>query len=162
VATKTQTRAIMRKAATLYGHSIKSKQIEIKREKDKLAALRASELSMTLLLAVLIEKLNSIELGGWISSLGTDVEPRIYACLHVNADGFKNPDVVRTLDFLTGEFPEVTSKDGDYSLSRCYKFRKEKLTLDFTVYVNDDSPTCRRIEIGEETIKVKKYKIECD
>jgi hypothetical protein len=162
MATKTQTRAIMRKAVNFFDQSVKSKKAEVKQQQEKLTALQAARLSMTLLIAALIEKLGDIDLDGWIAPVGYDVNQRMLVCLHVTADGFKNPNVVRTLEFLTKEFPEVTSKDSAHFLSRCYKFSKEGVTVDFTVYVDNESPTCRREEIGEETVTVKKYRIVCD
>jgi hypothetical protein len=36
------------------------------------------------------------------------------------------------------------------------------MDVEFDVQVKDDSPTCRRVVIGQETIVKEKYKIECD
>ena len=157
-----QTRAIMRKAQALVGNSIKQKKEEIKREQNKLRAIQDAQLSMTLLFGVLIQKLGGLELNGWFSPIGFGETQKIMAFLYVTANGFKHPDVVRTLEFLTGEFPDVKSKDAEYSLSRCYSFEKPEMKVEFTVYVEGENPTCRRVEIGEETTTRKKYRIVCE
>lgn len=159
-----QTRAIMRKAQALMNNSLKQKREEIKREQNKLRALQDAQLSVTLLFGVLIQKLGALELQGWISPIGYGETQKLMAFLYVTADGFKNSDVMHALEFLTGEFPDVKSKDSEYSLSRCYTFEKQGMKLEFTVYVEGESPTCRREEIGEETQTVtrKKYRIVCE
>ena len=157
-----QTRAIMRKAQTLVNRSLKEKREDVKREQNRLRALQDAQLSVTLLLGVLIQKLGSLELSGWISPIGFGEAQKIMAFLYVTADGFKHPDVVRALEFLTEEFSDVETKDSEFSLSRSYKFHKAGMSVEFTVYVEGENPTCRREVVGEETITRKKYRIVCE
>lgn len=157
-----QTRAIMRKAQALVNRSIREKREDAKREQEKVRFLQNVQLSATLLLGVLIQKLGSLELHGWLSPIGFGENRKLMAFLYVTADGFKNADVVRALEFLTEEFSDVETKDSEFSLSRAYKFHKSGMSVEFTVYVEGENPTCRREEIGEETVVRKKYRIVCE
>ena len=47
-------------------------------------------------------------------------------------------------------------------LNREYEFAREDIHVKFDVYVRSDSPTCRKVVVGEETTTYKTYKIECD
>ena len=157
-----QTRAIMRKAQALVDRSIREKKEEIKQAQNKLCTMQDARLSMTLLFGVLIQKLGGLELNGWFSPIGYGDNQKIMSFLYVTADGFKNADVVRALEFLTQEFPEVETKDSEFSLSRAYKFHKAGMSVEFTVYVEGENPTCRREVVGEETVVRKKYRIVCE
>lgn len=49
----------------------------------------------------------------------------------------------------------------DY-LNREYNFEVNGAKVCINAYVKSDSPTCRKVVVGTETITQPKYKIECD
>lgn len=80
-------------------------------------------------------------------------------------DGFKDDrlsQVLYVVMFLKGvEMSETT--DYPESLNRDYHFKVgEDITITIGAYVKNDSPTCRKVKVGEEMKLVAQYKIECD
>jgi hypothetical protein len=136
---------------------------DIKRLHERAAALRAAEFQLTLLLAAIAEKLGSVKMHGWVSIIGygSSMRPHAFLSIYVQ-DGFKNPDAMRVLEFLTQEFETAESRDSPYALARTYEFKREGIGIELRVEVEGDSPTCKRVEIGEEVITQKKYKIVCE
>jgi hypothetical protein len=78
------------------------------------------------------------------------------------ADGFTDPRVVSALEFLTREFEEARTHESAEYLYRSYTFTKPEVQVCFMVSVKGDSPTCKRVEVGEEMVVQKKYKIVCE
>ena len=136
---------------------------DIKRLHERAAALRAAEFQLTLLLSAIAEKLGSVKMHGWISIIGygSTMRPHAFLTIYVQ-DGFKNPNAMRVLEFLTEEFETAESRDSPYALARTYEFKREGVEVELRVEVEGDSPTCKRVEIGEEVVTHKKYKIVCE
>jgi hypothetical protein len=79
-----------------------------------------------------------------------------------DAEGFTDPAVMSALEFLTNEFVEGSTQDYPSTMGRSYQFERPDMRVELVVYVKSDSPTCRRVEVGQETQTVKKYKLVCD
>lgn len=143
----------------------KSLKTDAKRIKMREAKLKETELQLTLLVATVIAKLGNIgkNLSGWITMTGYGDRMRPYGIFYINVeDGFKNPDVMNALEFLTKEFEEQSTRDSEHSLSRTFSFTKSDMDFELRVEVDEGSPTCRRVEVGEEIITQKKFKIVCE
>ena len=81
-----------------------------------------------------------------------------------DAESFKCDEVTARLWALEN-WPGLKKQDtNDYasSLNRTYHFQYEKLRVTLDVYVKADSPTCRKVVIGEETKVIPTYAIQCD
>lgn len=76
--------------------------------------------------------------------------------------GFKDPVLERVHGFLLGLFPETSTNDYPEGLTRDYEYSGPEMMVRFTVNVSAESETCRRVEIGRETVERVKYKIQCD
>lgn len=91
-----------------------------------------------------------------------DNRPKIHVSVR-NADGFKDDSLAMAMTYLmTVGFEIKRTHEYAECLNRDYTFDRADMQLDLSVYVKEDSPTCRKIAIGEETIRQVKYKIECD
>jgi hypothetical protein len=92
-----------------------------------------------------------------------DNKPQIYVSYR-GATGFKDDGLMVAMAYLMGVGFDDKGKgyESAESLNREYEFSREDINVKFDVYVRSDSPTCRKVVIGEETLTMKKYKIECD
>lgn len=128
---------------------------------QRIAAVKAQDLEIQLLLMTLMSKLGGIYSHSWIATW--DSTPKL--CIHTyRADSFKDPRVLDALALLNGSFPECETEDYAAALNREYRFKSERLCVTLDVSVRSDSPTCRKVKIGEElrTYTDTKYRIECD
>jgi len=80
------------------------------------------------------------------------------------ATGFKDDDLMIVMSYLMGIGFEDKGKGYEYAeaLNREYEFARADMIVRLDVYVRSDSPTCRKVVVGEETKTYKTYKIECD
>jgi hypothetical protein len=54
----------------------------------------------------------------------------------------------------TSDYPNILNKD--------FSFEKDNILIKIAAYVASDSPTCRKVKVGEEIQVVDKYEIQCD
>ena len=155
------------KAQGIVAEGIKSKKKDARNSYDAAKLLADARISVTLLIACLLERLGAYADSGFAyvgtayTDNGAGRVPTFY--LSVNeTEGFTDPLVVSALEFLTQEFNECSTQDYPSSLGRSYQFERPDMRVELVVYVKGDSPTCRRVEVGEETQTVKKYKIVCE
>jgi hypothetical protein len=92
-----------------------------------------------------------------------NARPQIYFSIS-GADGFKDDSLMMAMQSLLETGFESSPKQYESAefLRRTYTFKRSDMDVEFDVQVKDDSPTCRRVVIGQETIVKEKYKIECD
>lgn len=89
--------------------------------------------------------------------------PRIHVSVY-NADGFRDDSLMMAMTHLMTvgfESSGKTYENAEY-LNREYKFSRADLDVVLDISVRSDSETCRRVAIGEETVKQTKYQIQCD
>lgn len=154
------------KAKGFVADGIKSKKQDARNSYDAAKLLADTRISVTLLIACLLERLGTYADSGfayvgtaYTNKAGKRV-PTFYLSIN-DTEGFTDPHVVAALEFLTQEFSECSTQDYASSLGRSYQFERPDMRVELVVYVKNDSPTCRRVEVGEETQTVKKYKIVC-
>ena len=87
--------------------------------------------------------------------------------IHVSyrdAYGFKDDSIAMLMAHLMTIGFDTAGKGYEYaeSLNREFNFTRNDIDVNLDVYVRSDSPTCRKVVIGEEQVTVKKYAIECD
>ena len=145
-------------AATALKRAIESQRADISSARDRLAMLNKSRISTQLLTAVLFERTKNLHTEAYISAWydAPEINFNVY-----DADGFKAPEIMDTLEFLTREFEDAKTHESDQSLYRSYRFSRNDMKVCFNVWVRSDSETCQLVEIGEETQIVKKYKQVC-
>lgn len=80
-------------------------------------------------------------------------------------EGFKDQRLTRLLFAIMclDGVKEQTTEDWAEALNRDYHFIVgDRTEITVSAYVKSDSPTCRKVKIGEEMKLVAQYKIECD
>jgi 23S rRNA G2069 N7-methylase RlmK/C1962 C5-methylase RlmI len=89
------------------------------------------------------------------------VSIRIYT---YGLESFKCDRVTSMLAVLETWKPIVQQEVRDYpsSINRAYTYKYEGMRVSLDVYVKSDSPTCRKVEIGEKVVVDKIYEIQCD
>ena len=95
----------------------------------------------------------------WLDMWGTN------PCVTVSMrglEGFKSPRLTKVLSLLEDLGELQRTEDWAQYLSRDYTYMVGSVKVQICVYVENDSPTCRRVQIGTEVREVPKYKIECD
>jgi hypothetical protein len=155
------------KAKGIVADGIKDKKRDARNAHNAAKILTDARVSMTLLIACLLERLGDYTKSGF-AYVGTAYSynaknsiPTFYMSVN-DAEGFTDPAVMRTLEFLTQEFNDTTTQDYPSTMGRSYQFERPDMRVELVVYVKSDSPTCRRVEVGEETVVQKKYKLVCD
>lgn len=89
-----------------------------------------------------------------------------------NLDGLKDRRLERVLEApMSMDSPEWSVSNSDYpaSLNRDYYFSTRvqvgdetvQIALSVCAYVRSDSPTCRKVVVGQNTVVTPVYKIEC-
>lgn len=92
-----------------------------------------------------------------------DTKPLIHVSYR-DAYGFKDDSLMMLMTHLmtVGFKNEGKGYEHAEALNREYEFTRDDINVRLDVYVRSDSPTCRKVVIGEEQVTVKKYAIECD
>ena len=162
-----QTTSISR-AKAFVADGIKDKKRDARNAYDAAKVLTDTRLSVTLLIACVLERLGAYANSGFgyvstTHSYSADKGriPTFYLSVN-DVEGFTDPAVMSALEFLTNEFVEGSTQDYPSTMGRSYQFERPDMRVELVVYVKSDSPTCRRVEVGEETVVQKKYKLVCD
>jgi hypothetical protein len=156
------------KAVELFNAIIRDNKRAIENAKKRSAMARSNRARIIGFITPLIDMIGdedhhlSVNVQGW-----DEDEISVYLSLY-EMDGMKAPTVVNVLDYLTGLFSEstdeISSKDLATILNRDFKFKsvEKKLAATVSVYVKSDSPTCKKVVVGQETQVVNRYEIVCD
>lgn len=151
------------KASSILKQALRNAQQSVKESRAAEKMLRDQKDMIAPLITMLIQLMPDLEVDFTVYGLSfgrVDMNVMLW-----NAPGFKDERIVAALELLTGMSEESprTSENAEFK-SRSYNFSlpQFKLRVSLSVYVGDDSPTCRRVEVGEETVTRKKYQIVCD
>ena len=88
-------------------------------------------------------------------------EPHITINMY-ELDGFKSLRLESALWLLEEIGTLKEQKEYASCLNRDYKYEVDGYSVRLCAYVRNDSPTCRKVEIGTETVTTPKYAIQCD
>jgi len=77
-------------------------------------------------------------------------------------DGFKDPVLVKILDFLMDKSTSVKTTDWPNWMNRDYNIEMEDVVICISAYVRSDSPTCRKVKIGTKIEEVDQFELVCD
>ena len=130
----------------------------MKRARQYKTVLANAKPDMTLLINVLRPVMQGSD---YISVIMGYEKPQIV--VHANGlDSFKTGRIVQILQVLEAFGTCRNTKDWASMINRDYKYDMPKFEVLFCAYVKEDSPTCRKIEVGTEVQTVIKYEIQCD
>ena len=77
-------------------------------------------------------------------------------------ESFKCPKMEFLLIDMENNAESVRTKDWPEYLNREYYYKMDGMNICINAFVKSDSPTCRKVVIGTDTVTTPKYKIECD
>ena len=146
-------------AAKALKQALDSQRTDIRCARERLEMLSKHRISIQLLTGVLFERTKNLHSDAYIGACYSvpEINFNVY-----DADGFKAPEIMDTLEFLTREFEDVRTHESNQALYRSYNFSRSDMRVCFNVFVRSDSETCQLVEIGEETQVIKKYKQVCN
>jgi hypothetical protein len=143
-----------------HSKSIASRIARAREERDTVASWKKSITPLLKLLAFDDTKDSNISVeAGW-GGVGLSIRMYMY-----DAESFKSDLVMSRLWVLENWEGLVKQDTTDFpaALNRTFFYRyADGLRVHFDVYVKADSPTCRKVVIGEETKTVQTYAIQCD
>ena len=147
---------------------IDSMQIQIKKQMDDMTKI--ATLSQDPRVVNICEILSPVNENSDFVSFDMMYNSRMLFSFYMyDLDGFKSDRLVEVLEKITGAISlfdgEVKTETSDYArgLTRTFKFEIEDvITITITGAVKADSPTCRKVQVGEETKVVPIYEIQCD
>ena len=95
------------------------------------------------------------------------VSPSAVYVTYRDLSGFKDLRLETTLEGLTFIGEAMSTRDWPSLLNRDYTFHVpfadgSKIHVTVAAYVSDDSPTCRKVKVGEEYKVVDKFELVCD
>lgn len=102
------------------------------------------------------------------SGLGSiNITPSCVFVTYRDLSGFKDLRLEVTLDGLNFIGEAQSTKDWPSLLNRDYSFDVpfadgSHIHVMVSAYVNEDSPTCRKVKVGEEYKVVDKFELVCD
>jgi hypothetical protein len=80
-----------------------------------------------------------------------------------NLESFKCEELTEILEFLLSLNPtETDTSQYASSYNTDYRFDFDCIRITVFAYVKHDSPNCRRVVVGEETVTQYKYEMVCD
>ena len=127
----------------------------IKRQKVQLVTAKESMLPFINVMRSLLKDSDHMSISNGYE------KPSIY--MHVRGlDSFKSGRIVGMLQALEAFGTAKGTEDWASSINRDYHYDMGEYSVRFCAYVKEDSPTCRKIEVGTETQTVIKYAIQCD
>ena len=77
-------------------------------------------------------------------------------------ESFKDPVLVKILDFLMDQSTSVKTTDYPNWLNRDYNIEMADVMISISAYVRSDSPTCRKVQVGVKIEEVAQYELICD
>ena len=127
----------------------------IKRQRLQLANAKANMKVFINVMRPLLESLDHMSIVG-----GYD-KPTIY--VHARGlESFKTGRIVGMLQVLEALGTAKSTEDWASSINRDFEYTMSNYNVMFCAFVKEDSPTCRKIEVGTETQTIVKYAIQCD
>jgi hypothetical protein len=140
--------------------AVSSKQSAIADAKLEISKIRTIKGTLSDIGKRIERQLDGLNVRMYVSCLWGVPELRVRVS---NVDGFKNEQVMAMFETMT-DMGFESRKTHEYPewLERNYPFKRIDVTVAFDICVKSDSPTCRKVAIGEETVTQTKYAIQCD
>lgn len=143
-----------------FKYAIGSEKNTVKRARDQIALLTSQKETILAMMTLVHQYIMGFDMHSHLSFDWNDA-PRLNFTVY-DAPGFKDERIIKALEFLENWSSISETNENAEHRYRNFKFCGDGMTVCFNVYVVGDSPTCKRVEIGEETITRKKYAIQCD
>ena len=77
-------------------------------------------------------------------------------------EGFKDPVLVKILDYLMDRSIRVKTTDYAQWMNRDFEIEMDEVKINISAYVRSDSPTCRKVKVGTKIEEVDQFERVCD
>ena len=98
-------------------------------------------------------------IAGNVYNIGKDVH---FQLTLRDLESFKCPKMEFLLIDMENNAESVRTKDWPEYLNREYYYKMDGMNICINAFVKSDSPTCRKVVVGTDTVTTPKYQIECD
>lgn len=143
-----------------HAKEIQSRMRRARLERDAIKRARRTLIPILKLIGFDDTKNNSVSLD--YNHYNDRITIRLYM---YDVEGFKCNEVTARLWALENWKTITKQSVSEYpsALNRTFHYRYEDGTaISFDVYVKNDSPTCRKVVIGERAEIIKEYALQCD
>lgn len=148
-------------ASEVFASALKDAQDAVTRHRNAVQVLKAQRKQLGRLLRTLSLCASPNDRNTVLTMWMMGDEPHISLNLY-HLDGFKSLRLESVLWLLEEIGTLVEQKEYASCMNRDYKYTVDGYTIHLSAYVKDDSPTCRKIVVGTETVTKPKYAIQCD
>jgi hypothetical protein len=148
-------------ATQLYANALRDTKDRVVRARNSVAILTTQRKAIGRLLRTLSmcvdtnSRSNSLHM--WMSG-----DEPVFSINLYHLDGFKSLRLESVLWLLEEIGTLDEQKEYASCLNRDFTYIVDGYRVLLSAYVKDDSPTCRKIVIGTETVTTPKYAIQCD
>lgn len=147
--------------SVVFASTLKDAKADVVIARNKVVALTSQRKPIGRLLRKIAKCIDFNDRCNYVHMWVSDNQPVISITLH-SLDGFKSLRLESALWLLEEIGTLKEQKEYPSCLNRDYKYEVDGYKVFLCAYVSDDSPTCRKIVVGTETVTTPKYAIQCD
>jgi hypothetical protein len=148
-------------ASEVFASALSDAQSAVVRARNSVNALKLQRKQIGRLLRTLSMAVDTDNRDTVLSMWMYGNEPCITISMY-NLEGFKSMRLESVLWMLETIGTLESTKEYASCLNRDYKYAVDGYKVQLSAYVKDDSPTCRKVVIGTDTVTTPKYAIQCD
>ena len=148
-------------ATQVFASTLKEAQDNVVHARNKVTALKTQRKPIGRLLRTLSMCVDFNTRGSSLYLWMSDNQP-VFSINLYHLDGFKSLRLESVLWLLEEIGTLESQKEYASCLNRDYVYKVDGYKVMLSAYVSDDSPTCRKIVVGTETVTTPKYAIQCD
>ena len=148
-------------ASEVFASALSDAQRNVERARNSVNTLKMQRKPLGRLLRTLSMCVDADNRDTTLSMFMYGNEPRITVSLY-QLEGFKSLRLESVLWMLEEIGTLKEQKEYPSCLNRDYTYEAHGFQVRVCAYVKDDSPTCRKVVIGTDTVTTPKYAILCD
>ncbi len=148
-------------ATQVYASALSGAKDRVVRARNSVAVLTAQRKQIGRLLRTLTMCVDANDRSNSLHMWMSDDQPTFSINLY-HLEGFKSLRLESVLWLLEEIGTLESQKEYASCLNRDYTYMVNGYKVLLSAYVKDDSPTCRKIVVGTETVTTPKYAIQCD
>ena len=148
-------------ASEVFASALSDAQRNVERARNSVLTLKAQRKPLGRLLRTLSMCVDTNNRDTTLSMWMYGGEPHITVSMY-NLEGFKSLRLESVLWLLEEIGTLDEQKEYASCLNRDYTYIVDGYRVLLSAYVSGDSPTCRKIVVGTETVTTPKYAIQCD
>ena len=136
--------------------AIRNAQSEARTAYDKVKSLKANRMNLRQFMPIVSHLTRrEVDIYGGISTT------YIYITLF-NLNGFRDERLTKTLDAMLAFTDTIKESESAQWHQKTYEARLGQVEIKVSAYVDEESETCKRVEIGRELVEQVKYKMVCN